>query len=102
VIDRKAYKGGIFPKLMASDMINRLSRENRTDCYNTKTLERSILIFCLLASVYFGQGVLKGFGELENQEMAKKIGVPAIEQSYTNYLCLGAKNLAGKIFPSIK
>ena len=83
-------------------MIRRINGTNEIEDYGTKIFKRSTLIFCVLTSLYLGQGILKSFGEIENQEIARKNEVPAIEQSYTDYLCLGAKNLAGKILSSIK
>ena len=70
--------------------------------YTTKILKRSALALCLFSTIYFGQGVLKSFGEIENKNTARKKGVPVIEQSYTNYLCLGAKNLAEKVYSPLK
>jgi len=85
-----------------SPMIKRINGNFEKESYESKLFKRITIGFALISTLYFGQGVLKGFGEIENQEIARKIGVPAIEQSYGDYLCLGAKNIAGRIFPPIK
>lgn len=83
-------------------MINRINEENEIEDYGAKMFKRGALIFCLLSSIYFGQGVLKSLGEIENQQMARKSGVPFVEQSYTSYMFLGAKNLAEKVYSTLK
>lgn len=83
-------------------MIRRINGESEPEDYESKLFKKIAIGFTLLSALYISQGILKGLGEIENQEMARKTGVPTIEQSYSGYMCLGAKNLAGKIFPSIK
>lgn len=82
-------------------MIHRINKENGIEDY-AKMFKRGALIFCLLSSMYFGQSVLKGLGEIENQQMARESGVPSVEQSYVGYMCLGAKNLAEKVYSILK
>ncbi|MBR9701977.1 hypothetical protein GOV13_03575 [Candidatus Pacearchaeota archaeon] len=64
--------------------------------------QKITLVFGLIAALHFSQGALRGFGEIENISMAKVNGVPVIEQSYADYMCLGAKNLAGKVYSTLK
>lgn len=83
-------------------MIKGINEENEIEDFGAKVFKRGALIFCLLSSMYLGQGVLKSLGEIENQQMARESGVPFVEQSYVNYMCLGAKNLAGKVYSILK
>jgi hypothetical protein len=87
-----------------SPMIRRLERHSYEDeeARGEKIFKGVSLGICLLASVYFGQGVLKGLGKIENENMAKKIGVAPIEQSYTGYLSLGTKNLVERIYSTFR
>ena len=82
-------------------MIERLEEDN-SDYLESSLLTKCALGFCILTALYFSSGVLKGFGEIENQNMARVQGVPPVEQSYVGYMCLGAKSLAEKVYSTLK
>jgi len=85
-----------------SSMIKKIEEIGEIRPKNPYNLKKLTALVGTAAIIYFGQGILKGFGEIENQQMARKMKVPAIEQNYTGYICLGAKNLAEKIYSALK